>query len=534
MFPIYNPDLFWHLHAGAWILAHRAVPRAERWSFTRAGAPWDDFEWLAQVAAQVFYARSGLGGVWLLKAALVCACLFALWRAIPASRPARAALVSLWAAGALAFSDARPDLVSVLFVIALLDRLERRRLGEEPRAGRLAGALGVGFVFAVWANVHAGFFLGWLVLGVYAAELLARGRREDARRTLAELGLACSGTLLNPYGLGPHLVSLTHWRQSAELTAGIAEWGRLGFGHPLYLPFWALAALLAASLAWYFGPARRRLVEAPWAPLVLAALLAAAAVAHERLVSFADAGLAVALGVLWRELSPGAGACAACQAACAAFLLWVLPKTNWYGPFYPKYVPVRAAEFMARDRDVFEPLRPFNQWEWGGYLSWRLPWLKVFADGRYVFHDLLPAMQAAGKDPRAWQAFLSAQGADAAVVSNLDAAFPTTRRYPGGAEKRFQRPWYLFYFPRERWALVYWDEQALIFVRRDRVRGDWLEAHEYTLVRPKDDAAFQDALARRELDSERLAEERFRHRREEDIARRCRWSDACAWKPLSL
>jgi hypothetical protein len=47
--PIHSPDLFWHLSAGRWMAAHRAIPSSDPFSFTRLGEPWLDFEWLLQL-----------------------------------------------------------------------------------------------------------------------------------------------------------------------------------------------------------------------------------------------------------------------------------------------------------------------------------------------------------------------------------------------------------------------------------------------------------------------------------------------------
>ena len=33
-------DLWWHLRAGEWMLAHRTIPHVDLFSYTQAGAPW--------------------------------------------------------------------------------------------------------------------------------------------------------------------------------------------------------------------------------------------------------------------------------------------------------------------------------------------------------------------------------------------------------------------------------------------------------------------------------------------------------------
>jgi len=40
-----DADTWWHLAAGDWILAHRAVPVRDFFTHTFAGIPWNAHEW---------------------------------------------------------------------------------------------------------------------------------------------------------------------------------------------------------------------------------------------------------------------------------------------------------------------------------------------------------------------------------------------------------------------------------------------------------------------------------------------------------
>ena len=52
-------DLAYQVRAGDEILASGALPRVDTWTFTVAGTPWLDQQWLAQVLLSVFH---GIGG----------------------------------------------------------------------------------------------------------------------------------------------------------------------------------------------------------------------------------------------------------------------------------------------------------------------------------------------------------------------------------------------------------------------------------------------------------------------------------------
>ncbi|MEE8424813.1 MAG: hypothetical protein V3S11_03245, partial [Elusimicrobiota bacterium] len=110
--------------------------------------------------------------------------------------------------------------------------------------------------------------------------------------------------------------------------------------------------------------------------------------------------------------------------------------------------------------------------------------------------------------------FLDRYGIEVAMMENLPLELPSRRVYPDGSSRMMRRPYYLSYMPRERWALVFWDRKALIFVRRGTVSSAFLKKTEYRLWRPGDAEARADALKRKEIDPGRLADERDRHRRE--------------------
>src|ERR1700688_938954 len=50
--PATDPDLWWHLRTGQWIVETGHVPHSDPFSFTRAGHAWVSHEWLSEV---VFY-----------------------------------------------------------------------------------------------------------------------------------------------------------------------------------------------------------------------------------------------------------------------------------------------------------------------------------------------------------------------------------------------------------------------------------------------------------------------------------------------
>lgn len=477
--PVFSPDVWWHLSAGRWIWANAAVPSTDPFSFTRAGAPWIDFEWGFQLLLYPF-GLLGDFGLWAGKTLLLA---LAFWpiggllrdrRAKPLERALGAAL---WAAAILPGADLRPDLIS-----AALFGWQIRRLA----AGRASFLLGF-FTFAPWANLHGGFAFGLLL---YPAWALVSGKRRPAGLAAEACG-ATLGSLLNPFGLGLYAVFLAH--AADPVRAAVAEWGPLSPRVPFQ---WPLIASLAAG-AWAAWRARKS------DPVLSAATFAlgAAALFSARLNVYWPAA-AVPLMVSFVPPAPA-------LAVVSALFAVSLRVVQWGAPYQDVYVARRAADFVVSERAVFSSLRLFNTYEWGGYLGWRLgPEGKVYGDGRYLFHGQLAELQEALSGPPELSAFIERNRLDALLIRNYPQRLNGMRAYPDGSRRELSRPWYVSYLPRERWALVWWDAKALVFVDRAKVPAAWLSAHEYRWLRPGDDEALADGLSRGEIPKEAVEAER--------------------------
>ena len=121
----------------------------------------------------------------------------------------------------------RPQLFDFIALSALLLLLARE---SYRRAGRLWLAIPI---FALWANLHGGFFVGLAVLAVYTAvtaiEDLAAG---DGLKRAMYLGGVTAGcvlaTLLNPDGIG-NWFTVMHTMRNPLTRAMVSEWQPLLF-----------------------------------------------------------------------------------------------------------------------------------------------------------------------------------------------------------------------------------------------------------------------------------------------------------------
>jgi hypothetical protein len=209
-YELFDPDIWWHLRSGQWILEHHRVPFLDVFTFSSSDLVWVDLHWGFQVALALAYALAGVTGMILLASAAGCA---AVLIAITAREPnwprSVAALCWLPALALMAMRfDPRPEMFSLVYLacfLAVLVRVDQRPL--------LAWFLP--FVQVLWVNTHGLFVLGPIVLGCYLVECAAR-TWQPSENTLdnttpkmrplwqyllpvaAAVAVAC---LLNPYGM---------------------------------------------------------------------------------------------------------------------------------------------------------------------------------------------------------------------------------------------------------------------------------------------------------------------------------------------
>lgn len=390
-------DTGWHIRVGDWIREHRAFPRTDFLSFSKAGEPWFAWEWAAEVLMSWLHALAGMKGVvlglgLLLPGYLLVLFRHAMWRQ---STPLIALPILLMASGASAIHYlARPHLFTLLFLAASLWVVEADR--REP--GRKLWLLLP--LTLVWANLHGGFLSLIACLGLVAAgEGIARNWA-GARRYGA-VALACLAiSIVNPYGYQLHAHILAYLR-SDWIKEAVDEFQSPSFRSEAMLLF---EILLFASLVTVYRCVRR----GNWADALLVvgwAHLSLSSVRHVPIfLLVAMPILAGELSAWWREIAPGLPRRAVLRTLDRlssdlqpGFLrnsVWaVLPvvalvvvgrPVAWPDTFPDVKFPVLLIE---QYRSAIEGKRVLTTDEWGDYLAYRFyPNQRVFFDGRSDFY----------------------------------------------------------------------------------------------------------------------------------------------------
>ncbi|MGO9085421.1 MAG: hypothetical protein ACLQBK_09360 [Candidatus Sulfotelmatobacter sp.] len=215
----------WHIRAGQQILATHMIPRVDSFSSTTGGKPWFAWEWLYDLLVGQLEASLGLNGVvWF--TAIVIAAVFAWTFRLLILRGTNVlvalVLVLLAMSASMIHFLARPHVVSWLFTLAwfwILESSEREWFyGGDRQHGGWLWALPL--LMLVWVNMHGGFLLGFVLLGIFWAgamwnwfrtkenrieELLPRIAAGKRARALAGVGLlSLAASLVNPFGWRLH------------------------------------------------------------------------------------------------------------------------------------------------------------------------------------------------------------------------------------------------------------------------------------------------------------------------------------------
>jgi hypothetical protein len=452
--PIVGEDTWWHLATGREIATRGWPPLVDEFSFTAAGRPWLNPEWLWDAVAWRLYAVNPDLLAWANYVLLLV--LFAiLWetcRRTSGSRLAASVAVVAAAASCHLFFDIRPHLVTLLLVAVIL------LLRDAPAAPWLWPA-----IIALWANMHGGFVFGIGMIGLlvasrtFTASLAAR-RLVVPRREWLSLAFCLVAWVLNPWG--PALIhfpldlldAASPYRQMREwLPPDLAIDPRLYGGRFVWL---------AAAAATGFALVVRR---DPFLPLLALVTFAMALSARRFIPLFAlcAAPLAAApvawlnrrLERRWPMLArpPAAAAATLAGALVAALLLaHVRMRPRLFERWVDMaYFPQEAVRYLNA---LGPPVRLLNANVWGGFLMMYAPKARVFIDGRgnsvypdEVFRDHA-ALRAGGADlPEQ----VARHRLDAAIVGTGSGLSISLTRLP------------------QPWVTVYQDSAATILVPPD-------------------------------------------------------------------
>lgn len=444
--PIRAYDAFWHLATGRWIVEHHAIPSVDPFAIASEKKPWINGEWLYEVA---LYATS-IGNTTAISIvnALLIGAIFALGFMV-ASRNTTLGIALLTAslafAGGFDRLGVRPSTAAALLAASAVALLSSRMLD----AKRLAIAYAL--LTVVWINVHPSALL--------APAIALVSMQVDRKRWMVALASAVA-LLVNPFGF--HAITAPF-----ELTKAI---GSGAFVNAEWLPSPASVfpllylTICVTCLLFVFSEERR---ENAWR-FVLFLLFAGLAARYVR-----NQGLYYAtLPLLVTLPSKGSRMWAA---AALAPIAWALSFGAHGVGVDAERFPVHA---VAKLKSLNLRGNIYDADQFGGYLIWSFyPEQRVLTDGRNELYQTFIGEDArARRDSRAWHLLLQKYLVDIAVAE-YETEHVTVVDVASG-EKR-QIPASLVRYRRRDWALIAFDDVAMVFARRAAFPIGSLERIEY-------------------------------------------------------
>lgn len=454
---ISDADTWWHLKTGQLILSE-GLPRADPFSYVSFSRPWVSFEWLSQILFYGLYALGGAAALTGFKSLVLACAFFLLWR-VNRDRPVwSAALLAAAALGCRLQFVERPFVFDYLFLAGLYCALWEIRFDAPP--ARLFWAVPLGT--ALWANLHGGAAaLAPLLLAAGAAAERLRDSRVSLARWGSAAGLAGAALALNPNGgdILRHLWDTLNF-PGKEL---IFEWhAPTGEYFGIYGLFLAAAAAAAVPVA------RRRPFAAIW--LLLTAL---ASTRMQRNIPLFLLAAAPAVCSAWAPaVLRGSVPAAALSAPLLAGAFW-LHTTRVHPNLLRRLgvgeeLPLGGA-YAFLERHGIEG-RMFNEYVSGGPLIWRgHPRRKVFIDGRNLEYG--PERVRAALNwhrPEIWRE----------LDREFDFDYAVLRRHLSGAYTTLT----LDSLP--EWRLVYWDDEAMVYLKARESRRALIAKLGFELLKP--------------------------------------------------
>jgi len=396
-----DPDLGWHLRNGQDILAHGWVNYGDLYSYTMAGYHWVAHEWLQDIFLYLTYVNLGPVFLTLLYAFIIPAIFFLAASALPKVRLSfrlLAALLAILAAAPILGVRAQiATLAGVAFLLYILFRFR-----AEPRK-KFYLLYFLPLLFLLWANLHAGFVVGFVILVIFlASESIKLLWQKWGRSTvgflwtnfscqqLKHLGLFSLAsflvTFINPY-LYRIYVEIYQTLTDKEVKHIIVEWFHLTTSNITARNFFIAAILIAL------------LIIFAWRKLDLTLVVLSVSFFFLALSGYRHMGLFVLVSLpLVMAVLEGVGGqvLSSMLRAPTVLVLLALALVILAPQQYRKSValskseekladasgkPYRAVEYL-REHPKYAKGNMFNSYNQGGWLVWHYPEKKVFIDGR--------------------------------------------------------------------------------------------------------------------------------------------------------
>ena len=398
-----DPDFGWHLKTGQLIL-ERGVPKVDWYSYTMPKYPWIDHEWLIDVFIYKIYS---LFGFQILLAIFLSVFTLAFIILIKRKTFSYFLLpVFLGYAASLCFLGIRPQLFSVFFVAILF--LILNKFLNNPSTKLIYFCP---FLFLLWVNLHGGFLIGLLLIFIsLCLEIFKKTKFFEKLLTikifegqtfkpasnrkiiiLSVLFLICIfTTFINPYGIGLY--------KSPDFSAMGDSFVRFHIGEwlPLFFSGWSLSTFIIMLYVTYFlGLLIIYYKKIDFNNLIVSLFFLFFALSSQRnfivfviltISVFAELTIYFNNGINIKFFTDGLTKFKKWLIIVLIFGIVTLVFFQYFTNVLMKKNQNKPLEYPEKAINFLKTLPAsdnlLNEYNWGGYLIWKVPERKYFIDGR--------------------------------------------------------------------------------------------------------------------------------------------------------
>ena len=381
---IAESDIWFHLRNARELLTRHQFLRADFYTFTAAGTPLVNFEWLSELPYYFAFQAWGLRGLLLVYLLLLWVVFGSVYYLAlrKGANCGEAGLVSM-AGVAIGCYSFGPRMLHFGWLCLAAELLILERFDRTGKGLWLLPPL-----LVLWINLHGSWLFGFVVLAIYIVSGMIEGHwnnviaerwtSQQLRELLVASGAAALALLINPYGYKLLSYPFELLSRQEAVRDNIIEWQSVDF-HTA----WGKAAILMIfallSAAW--------LSAKPWQLreilLVLFALLAS--LMHVRFLLFAAIVLIPILAPRLSLFSPydpekdKSWLNITLTAAIVVCVICAYPTNARLQGSIDTQFPRDALQFMNEQHING---RLFHYYDFGGYIEFYAPTIKTFADGR--------------------------------------------------------------------------------------------------------------------------------------------------------
>lgn len=480
--PINDPDFGWHLRAGTYYLDHWSIPGRDIFSWTMPQYSWVNHEYAADAAYALLYRFAGNTPVLLslLFAALAAYLFLSLLPRLCVQHPD---WKHRFLIGFTALLIAKPyfgvrsqvfDWLGIALTLFIWQKY--------TETGSKKILWGFPLLFLVWANVHAGFPLGLLILAglmlldliravpftsLHSLRIMPARLFRDQRNTIlffiAILATSFLATFLTAYHY--HLyIDFFNTSQGKEAFQFIIEWAASTIRTPNAIPFFCYLFFLIFLLMTERGQQPVAFQDA-----LLFMFFLFSAFSYTR---FIPLFAIVSLPIVYRRFAHNQFV-----PECLAFIVMGGFIISQFSPPAepPPAHPIRQAPFVSAPFDAHPkafyndvpvnalawlktqklPPRMFNEYGWGGEIVWQIPDQPVFIDGRMphwkvngrsLLRDYITIDQVAP----AWYETIQRYDIQWFFISSQSSLAAALEQLP------------------DKWERKYRDNQAVVFIKKTK------------------------------------------------------------------